>query len=121
MYTTRRRITAVFLLIYCLLWVRPGLAITGNEWLNITEDAQHLYVVGALSGWKTAELMCKQTKDNCVFIHTFVYAISCLETAPFSQYVDIVRNYVKDHPDRWNDDMALTTWMAVGESCKTGR
>jgi hypothetical protein len=121
MNTTRWYTIAVFLLIFFLSWVRPGFAITGSEWLNTTDDAQHLYVVGALSGWKTAELMCKQTKENCMFIRTFVYAISCLETAPFSHYVAIVREYVKEHPDQWNDDMALTTWMAVGESCKGRR
>ena len=120
MNTTRWH-TAVLLLVFCLSPIRPAFAISGNEWLNITKDAQDLYIVGTLSGWKTAELMCKQTKDNCMFIHTFVYAISCLESAPFSQYVAVVRNYVKEHPDQGNDDMALTIWMAVGESCSRAR
>jgi hypothetical protein len=119
--TTRPHKIAVLLLLWCLLSIGPAFAITGHDWLNISKDGQHLYVVGTLSGWKTAELMCKEAEDNCLFLRTFVRAISCLEMAPLSQYVAIVRQYVQDHPDRRNDDMALTIWMAVGESCQARR
>lgn len=76
--------------------------------------------MGVLDELSSNMNLCDSLKDPryCSFIKSMHEPVSCITDRPYSQITAIVEKYMKDHPEKWNYDMASIVWTAISEACK---
>ena len=117
-YTTR----SLFLFSVLLCYTPPAFAISGKEWLKLSNDSQDFYVAGVTDAWENAVELCKKTQKNCGFVEAMYQPLmSCILGHTHGENTAIIRKYMKEYPKDWHydNDMASIIWTAFSKVCKT--
>jgi len=110
--------TSVLVFALGLYSIQPAFAMSGNDWNNFSKDVQDAYVIGVLETWRHAEAVCKQLSTNCDNINFIARPLSCFPKSPYNQFIAIVRKYMQDHPEGWENNMVNITWASLSNACK---
>lgn len=91
------------------IWISHGF-VTGNDYLALPALTQNGYLYGFVDGVMISPLLGAPERpwmDRC--IHSGFN---------FPQLKAIVDKFMRDHPERWDEDMSSLTFSAVAEACK---
>lgn len=83
---------------------------TGEEFLSMSAIEQHGYAMGFLNGLLDAPVLgAPQEKVRWV--------ADCATGMSSNQVREILRKYIKDHPERWHEPLNLSSFSALAEAC----
>jgi hypothetical protein len=119
-----RKVNA-FLMTICLIFAVDAMAITGNEWKQLTPAGQQAYVAGVIDTWngvgQRATVMKKMGHGgslNELFFTDLHECVSVRNRMPYGQIVAIVKKYMDNNPSGWHYSMADSVYEALSEACK---
>jgi hypothetical protein len=113
-------------LLASLLGIAPALAISGNQWLQLTQATRGFYVSGVLDGWSLVRQgvgTLKKADPNYVtgtVEDNLIRLTKCFDQSPYTiaQILAIVEKYMKDHPEEWHFSMEGNVLAALGGVCR---
>ena len=111
----RRRLGRLCLLLVLVLCLEPcsAIAITGNQWRQYSEDAKGFYLTGLFDAWNFSDAL--QDASGKVILSSVK---PCLGNMTYDQLIAILDKYMKEHPERWNQQLTLILLPALGGACQ---
>ncbi len=95
-------------------------AITGNEFLALSENSRFTYVVGTLDGWGNVWAVMQGANVKAPTIDAMFNDITrCVVERKMTrgQTQAIVEKYLRDTPGKWHEEMAGLIWTAMRVAC----
>lgn len=117
-------IRRALLLIFVALPSAAG-AITGTEWLNLSEEAQHAYIAGITDAWNRLFLLGELAQKKSASYHSSdVEAVyrqigQCIsdQKLSYAAVTDIAKTYTRSHPEEHPVDMVAVLYGALSTRC----
>jgi hypothetical protein len=95
------------------------LALTGNDWLSMSKNEQSSYVAGAVDTWKIFVAFDSLPKDLTV-VQMYRGLADCMTSRgmTYTQMTAIVKQYLEKNPNKWDNEVSISVWVAMLESCR---
>jgi hypothetical protein len=96
-------------------------SVSGNEWLQLDERAQSMYVAGALDAWSTiVTQLAKKQLTNEIGYRVMSSVVTCTSSRALTtkQILAAVQRYVRANPEMRQSDMADLVFASLRDVCK---
>lgn len=111
-----RALSRLCLILVLILCLQPcsAIAITGNQWRQYSEESKGFYLIGLFDGWTFSDALQDESGKAILPLLT-----SCLKTMTYEQMIAIIEKYMKEHPERWHQELTLLILPALGGACRS--
>ena len=118
-------VVATLALLCCLPWSNaqsPPQGLTGQTWLEMPAALKDAYMYGYSNGYQTAALLARQAlntpQGESARIFDRLKSIDdCREKMTTGQLTAVVDKAVRDHPETWDQHIAVLVVSALGNAC----
>ena len=100
-------------------------AISGTEWQRLSIKARTFYVAGVIEGWQLelrfADIdKTRHSKEFSTSEKMMELVVSCAtkRSMEIVQLEAIVKKYVDEHPNEWDDSMPFIALKAMSQACE---
>lgn len=97
----------------------PAMAVSGNDWVQLQQVRQEIYVAGVVDVYADIAALAKSgdLKDP---LSSGADAIShCINEFGYVQLAAIVKKYMNNNPEQWHDSMSKLTMRALFQACQS--
>jgi hypothetical protein len=93
--------------------------LNGEKYLALAAPERLAYAVGFINGVIVVPQDLKTGTPSSAVAELFPPA--CLDTMSGAQVAEIIRKYVQDHPENWDQVLSQLSWNALVDACRSRR
>jgi len=94
------------------------MAASGNDWMQLTQVQQEIYVSGVADLWRDIAAIAKSKDSKDLISLSAIRITDCMSRKfTYMQIAAVVKKYMENNPEKWHYSMANLTWMALLEVC----
>lgn len=91
----------------------PDGFLTGETYVRTFSEAQReAYTMGFVNGLLVSPFLATAAETPVSQLN------ACLKGRTATQLAEIVRRYINDRPERWNEILSVLGWLAIRDSCR---